>query len=82
MKKRRVRVLIRNFVIELILYSVLVLAYSFGVLQWLSDPLCRLFQTNTLVYGIVALGLIVAQGTLLDFITMFLLDQLPLERLE
>ena len=77
MKKRDLRVLVRNFAIELLVYSILVLSYSFIVLRLLSEPLCRLFDRNLWTYAFVALGLIVAQGALLDVITSFLLKQLP-----
>lgn len=82
MENDNLRAVIRNFVIELVLYGALVLIYSVVVLRWLSQPLCQLFRSNLLGYAGVALGLIVAQGALLDVVTTFLLDQLPMERLE
>ena len=82
MESKDLRLLIRNFAIELVVYSALVLAYSVVALRWLSEPLSRLFQSNLMAYAFLALGLIVAQGALLDVITTFLLDQLPIERLE
>ena len=82
MKSKDLHVLIRNFAIEMLVYSGLVLLYSVVALRWLSEPLCRLFNSNLLAYAVLSLGLIVAQGALLDVVTAFLLDQLPLERLE
>lgn len=82
MKDRKIYRLLLNFAIELIVYGVLVLIYSLGVLQFLASPLRQLFRSNLTVYAFVALGLIVAQGALLDIATTFLLDQLSLERLE
>jgi hypothetical protein len=82
MKKDDLRRLIRNFVIELAVYGTLVLAYSWVVLRWLSEPLRKLFHGNLLVYALLSLGLIVAQGAVLDVVTAFLLSLLPTERLE
>lgn len=72
----------RNLFIELVICSALVLGYSVVVLPWLSGPLRQLFHGNSLVYALLSLGLIVAHGSLLDRVTAFLLDQLPVERLE
>ena len=82
MKKRLTKILIRDFAIELVVYGILVVAYSAIVLQWLSEPLMHLFNTNLAAYAFVGLGLIVAQGALLDRITSFLVGLLHLERLE
>ena len=82
MKKQEIRILVRNLVVELIVYGVLVVTYSIVVLQLLSEPLTRLFHSSLATYAFVALGLIVAQGALLDTITSFLLRWLRLERLE
>jgi hypothetical protein len=82
MKKEDTRALIRNFVIELVVYGALVLAYSWVVLRWLREPLRQMFHSNLLVYALLSLGLIVAQGAVLDVVTAFLLSLLPTERLE
>ena len=82
MKKRLVKVTIRNFAIELGIYGVLILVYTVVVLQWLSEPLAQLFKTNLTTYAFIGLGLIIAQGALLDRITSFLVTILNLERLE
>ena len=82
MNKQKTRVLLRNFVVELIVYGVLVAAYSMLVLRLLGKPLARLFHSNLGVFAFVSLALIVAQGVLLDALTSFLLDKLRLERLE
>jgi hypothetical protein len=81
MKQEDVSRLIRNLVIELAVYGALVLAYSWVVLRWLSEPLRALFHSNLLVYALLSLGLIVAQGAVLDVVTAFLLSLLPTERL-
>lgn len=74
--------LVRNFVIELIVYSILVVAYFVVALRLLGEWLARLFHSNLVTYALISLGLIVAQGMLLDLITSFLLDRLNLSRLE
>ena len=82
MNKQKTRVLLRNFVVELIVYGVLVAAYSVIVLRLLVKPLAQLFHSNLGVFAFVSLALIVAQGVLLDALTSFLLDKLRLERPE
>jgi hypothetical protein len=82
MENEDVRALVRNLVIELVVYGTLVLAYSMVVLRWLADPLREFFHNNLLVYAALSLGLIVAQGAVLDVVTAFLLSLLPTERLE
>ncbi|NIV35090.1 MAG: hypothetical protein GWN58_38235 [Anaerolineae bacterium] len=80
MKKQRMRVLLRNLVVELIVYGVLVAAYSTVVLRMLGKPLAQLFHSNLGAFAVVSLMLIVAQGALLDALTSFLLDKLRMER--
>jgi hypothetical protein len=82
MNEQRMRVLVRNFVVELIVYGILVVTYFVVVLRLLGEPLARLFHSSLGAYAIASLGLIVAQGVLLDAITSFLLDQFKLEQLE
>jgi hypothetical protein len=82
MERSELSVLIRNFAIEVLIYGVLVVAYFFLVLRLLAEPLMKLFQSNLILYGFVALGLIVVQGAVLEFITSVLLNRLGLERLE
>jgi hypothetical protein len=78
----RKRTLIRNFVLELLVYAVLVVGYFLLVLRLLAGFLEALVEGNPNLYGFVALGLIVAQGALLEFVTSFLVSRLGLERLE
>ena len=82
MKATRLRALIRNFAIEMIVYGILVALYLVLVLRLLGKPLSRLFSDNLTPYAFISLALIVAQAVLLDAVTSFLLDQLHLERLE
>ena len=76
------RKVIRDLLIELAVYGVLVVVYSFVASRLLEMPLARLFHSNLTVYAFVGLGLIVAQGLLLDAITSFMIDRLRLDRLE
>lgn len=81
MEGRKTRILIRNFVIELSVYALLVIGYFLVVLRFLAEPLNALFHTNLILYGVLALGLILVQGVVLEAITSFLLDRLGLELL-
>jgi hypothetical protein len=76
------KVLIRNFVIEIVIYGILVGLYFFLVLQFLSLPLRDLYDENLYVYAVIALLLIVLQAILLERLTSFLLDRIGLRRLE
>jgi hypothetical protein len=78
----RFRKLIRNFVIEVLIYSVLVVGYFSLVLRFLGEPLEKLFTTDLTVYAFAGLALIVVQGAVLELITSFLLNRLGLESLE
>ncbi|MFQ6100316.1 MAG: hypothetical protein ACE5OS_03650 [Anaerolineae bacterium] len=82
MHEKKTWILLRNFVIELIVYGALVAVYSIVVLRLLGEPLVRLLRDNLAAYALVGLGLIATQGVLLDLITSFLLDWLRLGRLE
>ena len=74
--------LLRNFVIELVVYGVLVVGYFLLVLQSLGEWLTNLYETNLRVYAVIAVVLIVVQGVLLEKVTTFLIERLGLERLE
>lgn len=70
------RTLIRNFIVELILYSILVVGYFIVVLRWLAEPLNEMFQNSLVTYAFVSLGLILAQSVALEYVTSFLLEQI------
>lgn len=82
LRNPEVRRLLRNFSIELLVYAALVFGYFLLVLQFLGQPLARLFSTNLVLYAFVALLLIVAQGVLLEAVTSFIMGLLGLEQLE
>jgi len=82
MNRSRLRILIRNFSIEVLIYTVLVVAYFFLVLEFLGEPLQKLFDRSLILYAFISLFLIVAQGVVLEFVTSFLISQLGLDRLD
>ena len=82
MDKSKLRRLIINFIIELIIYSILVVAYFYLVLRYLGVFLNDLYHNNLLVYAILGLILIVVQAVVLEAVTSFLVDRLRFERLE
>lgn len=80
MNETKIRTLIRNLALELAVYTALLVLYFFLVLQYLGDFLADLFVSQSVVYAILCLGLIVAQGVLLEAVTSFLLRLLRLDR--
>lgn len=73
--------IIRNFLVELIVYGVLLVVYYYLALRFLGEPLAELFQDNLVVYAFAGLGLIVTQAVVLEFVVSFLFDFLGLHRL-
>lgn len=82
MKNAKISTMIGSFAVELVIYSVLVVAYFLVVLRLLGDPLYRLYSSSTLLYAFLALGLIVAQAVLLEVVTSFIMGLLGLDQLE
>ncbi len=82
MRNSRIRILLRNFAVEVLIYAALVVGYFVLVLRVLGEPLKRLFMDNLTLYAFVALALIVVQGAILDLMTSFLISRLGLESLE
>ncbi len=80
MKKLEPHVLIRNLMIEIIIYSILIFGYYLIVLRWLDDWLLSIFQSNLVMYAVTGLGLIVIQAALLDFVTSFLMRYIKLDQ--
>ncbi|MBN2043771.1 MAG: hypothetical protein JW757_02025 [Anaerolineales bacterium] len=73
--------LLRNFVIELIVYGILIAIYFYVALRFLANPLAALFGNNLAAYAVISLGLIVVQAVFLEFVTSLLFDYLGLHRL-
>jgi hypothetical protein len=80
--KPKTRRLLRNLILEVIVYSILLLVYFLIVLRYLGEPLNELFHQSLVVYAGATLLLIVAQSVALDFITSFLVARLDLEKSE
>jgi hypothetical protein len=64
---------LRSFLVEFVVYGLLVAAYYLLVLHYLGHWLYHLFKDDRRLYAGVALGLIIGQGILLDLITRLLL---------
>jgi hypothetical protein len=82
LKRTSVKTLLRNFVIEIVVYAALVLGYFLLVLRVLGKPLDTLATRSLVLYAFAALGLIVVQAVVLEVVTSFLVDRLGLDRLE
>ncbi len=72
--EREKRRFLKSFLIELVLYGVLVAAYFFLVLHFLGDWIKHVYDYDKLAYAFVALGLMLGQGVLLEMLTTKLLD--------
>ncbi len=66
---REVKGSLKSFLVELLVYSVLVIGYYFFVLHFLGDWIARLFHDNRDLYAFAALALIVCQGIVLELLT-------------
>jgi hypothetical protein len=75
MKKETSKTL-RAFLIELAIYSVLVVGYFFFVLHFLGEWLPPLHQDHKYIYALVAILLILVQAVMLEIVTSFLLHLL------
>lgn len=63
---------LRAFLIELLVYGVLVTAYFFLVLHFLSGWLQDLHLHHVKVYALVAIALLIGQAVLLESLTTWL----------
>ena len=61
------------FLIELVVYSALVVGYFFAVLHFLADWLNNLEKTHIHIYAVVAIVLIIGQAILLETVTTALM---------
>ncbi|KAA3648335.1 MAG: hypothetical protein DWQ07_04900 [Chloroflexi bacterium] len=73
---------LRKFILELVIYGLLLLGYFLVVLRFLDMPLQQLFSENLTLYALIGLGLIIAQGFMLDLVVSFILNQLGLNNQE
>lgn len=74
--------LIRNFLIELVVYGILLVIYFFAILRFLGEPINYLYVNNTILFSVVGLGLIVVQAVALEAVTSYLIRLLRLDRFE
>jgi hypothetical protein len=72
-EQRRDQPSIRSFIIELVIFSGLVVTYFLLVLTFLANWLRTLFDQNKPVYAVVALALMATQGVVLEVISAVLL---------
>jgi len=70
---RRPQPSVRELMVELALYAVLVVGYLSGVLLLIDDRVAELAAETGVLYAVVALALIVGQGFLLDIVVENLL---------
>jgi hypothetical protein len=75
MKKETAKTL-RAFLIELVIYAVLVVAYFFLVLHFLGEWLYQLETRHRYTYAGVAILLIIGQAVVLEGVTTLLLRML------
>lgn len=61
-----------SFCAELVVYSGLIVAYFFLVLHFLGNRLEHLSKENIKLYALVAIGLMIGQAILLEWVTTFL----------
>jgi hypothetical protein len=74
--KAEARKALISFSIELVIYSILVVAYFFLVLHFLGGWLNGLDKHSIRIYGLVSIGLIVGQAVVLESVTTFLIRML------
>lgn len=65
--KNQSKQFLRTFLVELILYAVLLVVYFSVIFPSLEEPINRLFYGNPYVYASAALLLVVIQSVLLEF---------------
>ena len=64
-----VKASLKSFVLELLVYAGMVVAYFFLVLHFMGDWLNDLFHNRRRLYAAAALLLIIGQGVLLEWVT-------------
>jgi hypothetical protein len=79
MKDHNIGALVRSLLLELLVYSALLVLYFFLVLRYLGDFLENISINHSYLYAGLCLFLIVAQGVVLEAVTSFLLRMLRLD---
>ena len=67
---------LKAFLIELLVYSVLVVVYFFLVLHFLAEWVNELEPRHIKIYALVSIGLIIGQAILLEIVTTWLMRRL------
>lgn len=80
MKKMDPLKLLRNLVVEIIIYSLLIFGYYMLVLRFLGEWIFSIFHTNLILYAFAGLGLIFVQAVILDLLTSFLMKFIKLDQ--
>jgi hypothetical protein len=70
--KTETRRTLLSFLAELVVYTIGIVIYFFLVLHFLANWLEHLSQENIKLYALVAIGLIIGQAILLEWVTTFL----------
>ena len=73
------KVILRNFSIQLLIYSILLVVYFALVENRLGEPLVALFENSLAAYAVVSLVLILAQALFLDGVIDFIVKRLGME---
>jgi hypothetical protein len=71
--KKEASTTLRAFLIELVVYAALVVAYFFLVLHFLGEGLHQLESRHRYTYAGVAILLMIGQAVVLQYVTTFLL---------
>jgi hypothetical protein len=70
--------MMRSLALELVIYAPLVTIYFFLVLLFAKDLLLKIYYEMPVIYSVVTLLVIVAQGVLLEALTSWLLRKIGL----
>ena len=73
------KLIVRKFVIQLLIYAVILALYFTLILRHLGDPLTELFNQSLLVYAGASLLLVVMQALFLDTLLHFIFKKLGVE---
>ncbi len=71
--KAEARRALRSFVIELLLYGVLIAGYFLLVLHLLGPSLYGIAKNHVRLYAVLAVALILGQSIVLEFVTTWIL---------
>jgi hypothetical protein len=72
------RPMLRSLLIELAIYTPLVVIYFFLFIHFAAGPLVDVYRSSTIAYALFATAAILAQGVLLERFTAWLLNRFGL----